>query len=207
MRVLGRLDVMMKGKIGNRRAFLGAFGAMTIVFTGSAGAHEEPSFEMPEDYLPTLVDMQVTLIPGIIHVFPNQFRLYLTLPDNQALRYTVGVGRPGLYHAGQFTVGAKREWPNWKPTPAMIKRNREAYAQYADGMPGGVDNPLGARALYLFNDAGQDTALRIHGTNKPRTIGTAVSNGCARLTNEHITDLYERVALGAQVFLHEQTAS
>lgn len=204
MRGLGRQEFMMKGKICNRRAFLAAFGAMPFVFAGSARAHQEPPFEMPKDYLPTLVDLQVTLSPGMIHVFPDQFRLYLTLPDNQALRYTVGVGRPGLYHAGQFTIGAKREWPSWRPTPAMIERNPDAYAQYADGVPGGVDNPLGARALYLFNDAGQDTALRIHGTNQPRTIGTAVSNGCARLTNEHITDLYDRVSLGAQVFLHAQ---
>lgn len=196
----------MTGTFGNRRAFLKSLAAMTTLFAGSAFAHEEGPFDLPVEYLPTLIDMQVTLLPGVIHVFPNQFRLYLTLPDNQALRFTVGVGRPGLYHAGQFSVGAKREWPNWKPTPQMIARNPDAYARFADGMPGGVDNPLGARALYLFNDAGHDTALRIHGTNKPRTIGTAVSNGCARLTNDHITDLYDRVAVGARVFLYEQTA-
>ena len=177
---------------------------MTTLFTSSAFAHEEPPFEMPVDYLPTLVDMQVPLLPGMIHVFPNQFRLFLTLPENMALRYTVGVGRPGLYHAGRFTVGAKREWPSWKPTPAMIRRNPDAYAQYADGVPGGVDNPLGARALYLFNADGHDTALRIHGTNKPGTIGTAVSNGCARLTNDHIVDLYDRVPVGTPVILYEQ---
>ena len=135
----------MKGKNLSRRSFLGSAAAMAAMFASSAAAHEDPPFEMPVDYLPTLIDMQVPLPPGMIHVFPNQFRLFLTLPDNQALRYTVGVGRPGLYHAGRFTVGAKREWPSWKPTPAMIRRNPDAYARYADGVPGGVDNPLGAR--------------------------------------------------------------
>lgn len=170
-------------------------------------AHEEPAFVLPEDYTPKLVDMPVTLAAGAIHVFPNEFRLFLTLPDKQALRYTVGVGKPGLYHAGQFAVGAKQKWPSWKPTRAMIERDPVAYAQYADGMPGGEDNPLGARALYLFDAGGADTYLRIHGTNNPRTIGTAVSNGCARLTNDHITDLYDRVPIGAPVFLYEQTAA
>ena len=88
----------------------------------------------------------------------------------------------------------------------MIRRDPEAYAQYAGGMPGGKDNPLGARALYLFDGKGRDTYLRIHGTNKPRTIGTAVSNGCARLTNDHITDLYDRVPIGTTVYLYEQAA-
>jgi lipoprotein-anchoring transpeptidase ErfK/SrfK len=169
-------------------------------------AHQQEPFTLPEDFLPTLVDVPPTVPAGQIHVFPNEFRLFLTLPNAQALRYAVGVGKPGLYHAGHFTVGAKRKWPSWKPTRAMIKRNPKAYAQYADGMPGGENNPLGARALYLFDDEGHDTFLRIHGTNKPRTIGTAVSNGCARLTNDHITDLYTKVPLGTQVFLYQQTA-
>ena len=161
---------------------------------------------MPDDYLPTITNLPPSVAAGAIHVFPNEFRLFLTLPDNQALRYTVGVGKPGLYQAGRFTVAAKREWPSWKPTNQMIRRDPEAYAQYAGGMPGGKDNPLGARALYLFDGKGRDTYLRIHGTNKPRTIGTAVSNGCARLTNDHITDLYDRVPVGTTVYLYEQAA-
>ena len=173
---------------------------------GPASAHQEQPFILPKDFLPTLVNVPPSLPAGVIHVFPNEFRLFLILPNAQALRYTVGVGKPGLYHAGKFTVGMKREWPSWKPTPAMIRRNPDAYARFADGMPGGEDNPLGARALYLFDDNGHDTYLRVHGTNKPRTIGTAVSNGCARLTNDHITDLFDRVPVGAPVFLHEQSA-
>ncbi len=187
-----------------RRDFFAAIAA-TFGTALSASAHETEPFVLPDDYLPTLIDMPASVPAGDIHVFPNQFRLLLTLPDAKALRYTVGVGKPGLYHPGQFTVGMKQEWPSWTPTPAMIKRNPDAYARYADGMPGGEENPLGARALYLFDDTGRDTYLRIHGTNKPRTIGTAVSNGCARLTNEHISELYEKVPIGTKVFLHEQT--
>ncbi len=188
-----------------RRDFIAAVAA-TLVTASPVSAHQEQSFTLPEDFLRILVDVPPSLKSGVIHVFPNEFRLFLTLPDAQALRYTVGVGKPGLYHAGQFTVGMKREWPSWKPTPAMIKRNPDAYARYADGMPGGEDNPLGARALYLFDDSGNDTYLRIHGTNKPRTIGSAVSNGCARLTNDHITDLYDRVPVGTPVILYKQRA-
>ena len=189
-----------------RRHVLAGMAAVALTPGMPAFAHQEPPFEMPLDYLPTLVETVTLLAVGIIHVFPDRFRLYLTLADSQALRYTVGVGLPGLYHAGQFTVGEKREWPSWKPTPAMIARDPESYAQYADGMPGGIENPLGARALYLYDDQGRDSYLRIHGTNKPRTIGTAVSNGCARLTNDDVADLYDRVAIGTRVILHQQSA-
>ena len=186
-----------------RREFIAAIAA-TLASALPLSAHQDKPFVLPDDYLPKVVDVPPSVAAGVIHVFPNEFRLFLTLPNAQALRYTVGVGKPGLYHSGQFTIGMKREWPSWKPTPAMIERNPEAYAQYAGGMPGGEENPLGARALYLVDANGHDTYLRIHGTNKPRTIGTAVSNGCARLTNDHITDLYERVAVGMPVILHPQ---
>lgn len=196
----------MTGRESTRRAFLGTMAAgASLLAAFPVAAHTEQPYELPQDYLPTLIDMQITLRAGEIHVFPDRFRLFLTLADNMALRYTVGVGRPGLYHAGQYTIGTKQKWPSWTPTPAMIKRDPEAYARFVDGMPGGEDNPLGARALYLYDGRGRDSYLRIHGTNKPRTIGTAVSNGCARLTNDHITDLYERVPLGTRVFLYQQT--
>lgn len=187
----------------NRRGFITGIAAM-LGLARPISAHQQAAFALPDDFLPTLVNVPSILAAGEIHVFPNEFRLFLTLPNSRALRYTVGVGKPGLYHSGLFTVGAKRKWPRWKPTQAMIKRNPNAYAQYADGIPGGEDNPLGARALYLFDAEGHDTYLRIHGTNKPRTIGTAVSNGCARLTNDHVADLYERVPVGAPVFLYDQ---
>lgn len=133
---------------------------------------------------------------------PDTFFLYLMLNDGMAIRYGVGVGRARLYRAGTFTVRRKAEWPWWRPTDAMIRREPGKYARFARGVPGGPSNPLGARALYLYDDHGRDTYLRIHGTNAPSTIGTAVSNGCARLTNEYIKDLYPRVELGAKVFLH-----
>jgi lipoprotein-anchoring transpeptidase ErfK/SrfK len=109
---------------------------------------------------------------------------------------------------GDFYVGAKREWPSWTPTAAMVERDPERYGPYADtGMPGGPDSPLGARALYLYAPGRGDTLLRIHGTNAPETIGTAVSNGCARLLNDHITELYEVVPLNARVVLYAEGAS
>ena len=172
-----------------------------------AWAHEGTPFQIPYDFLPTIVRLDADLPPGEIHVLPDQFRLYWTLTKQEAVRFTVGVGRPGLYHPGRFTVGDKREWPSWRPTLEMIERDPEAYAKYADGMPGGLDNPLGARALYLYDDTGRDTYLRIHGTNNPRTIGTAVSNGCARLTNEDISFWYTAVQIGSPVFLHPQGRS
>lgn len=196
---------MLKGKL-TRRSLLA--GSVASAFAAApVWAHEQTPFVMPKEFLPTVVRLDAEFAPGEIHVLPDQFRLYWTLTEREAIRFTVGVGRPGLYHEGRFWVGDKREWPSWKPTPEMIERDPESYAKYADGMPGGIDNPLGARALYLHDDAGRDTMLRIHGTNNPRTIGTAVSNGCARLTNEDIIFLYGGVEIGHQVFLHPQAAS
>ncbi len=158
---------------------------------------------VPEWMKPRIVAIRADLPAGEIHVDPDRFALYWTLGSGEALRYAVGIGRPGLYEPGVFYVGAKKEWPSWTPTPEMVARQPELYARYAEeGMPGGPDNPLGARALYLFTPERGDTFLRIHGTNAPETIGTAVSNGCARLLNDHIVDLYNRVPEGAAVYLY-----
>tara|TARA_R110002124_G_scaffold54062_7_gene154308 strand:- start:5976 stop:6623 length:648 start_codon:yes stop_codon:yes gene_type:complete len=165
-----------------------------------------PDYQQPEERLPREVDLEEYLEPGEIHVYPHDFSLLWTLPGKRAIRYSVGIGRPGLYHDGEFYVGAKREWPSWTPTPAMIARNPSAYERYADGMPGGPYNPLGSRALYLFDDTGRDTYLRIHGTNDPSTIARRVSNGCARLTNDLIIGLYNRVPLDTRVVLHPADA-
>lgn len=136
--------------------------------------------------------------PGTVVVNVAQRRLYLVQPGGRALRYAVGVGREeALNFHGSAVIGRKAEWPSWTPTPTMI-RTMPRYAAYAGGMPGGIDNPLGARALYLYRD-GVDTYFRLHGTNEPETIGTAVSSGCIRLVNQDIIDLYNRVPVGAPV--------
>ena len=164
-----------------------------------AAAHEAVSSRR-------IVGIKAELPPGEIHIDPGAFALYWTLPDLTAIRYACGVGRPGLYEPGVFHVGAKKEWPSWTPTSAMVERDPERYGPYAEtGMPGGPDNPLGARALYLHTPERGDTFLRIHGTNAPETIGTAVSNGCARLLNEHIIELYEMVSLNTRVVLYSQS--
>lgn len=188
----------------SRRGVVAGGLAATFLPAVRALAHEAEPFVLPDAFQPTLVRLDAGLGEGEVHVLPNLFSLYWTLSGGEAIRFAIGVGRPGLYHSGRFTVGDKREWPSWKPTGAMIERDPDRYARYADGMPGGPDNPLGARALYLFDDEGRDTFLRIHGTNDPRTIGTAVSNGCARLTNDHIMQLYGLVPLGTRVVLYRQ---
>ncbi len=187
----------------NRRDFLATGLAAGTLGYSPAQAHQpKDTYVLPEEYLPREVKLKTMLPPGEIHVDPTKYALYWTLPDNRAIRYTVGIGRAGLYHSGSFYVGAKKEWPSWTPTPDMIKRNPAAYKKFADGMPGGINNPLGARALYLFAPGRGDTYLRIHGTNNPRTIGVAVSNGCARLVNDQIIEFYDRVPMKAKVVLY-----
>lgn len=188
-----------------RRNFLIAAAAAAALPAGLAKAHP---FQLPEKFLPQLVNTRrPDWQPGEIHVTPDDFFLYFMLKDGMAIRYGVGIGRARRYMPGTFTVNRKAEWPWWRPTDAMIRREPNKYARFAAGVPGGPANPLGARALYLYNAKGHDTYLRIHGTNAPSTIGTAVSNGCARLTNEYITDLYPRVEIGARVFLYPKSTS
>lgn len=186
-----------------RRTFLAGLAAGGVITASPGLAH---SFVLEDRFLPQLVNTRQDFAEGEVHVFPDDYYLYLMLARGRAIRYGVGVGRAGLYVAGTFTVERKAEWPSWRPTNAMIRREPEVYARFANGVPGGPNNPLGARALYLYDDHGRDTYLRIHGTNQPSTIGTSVSNGCARLTNEHIIDLYPRVAIGAKVVLHPKSA-
>ncbi|WP_308915623.1 L,D-transpeptidase [Jannaschia sp. LMIT008] len=184
----------------DRRTFLASFaGASFFAFDAArAQSTRGPQFD------PVIVRTREGVAPNELHVIPDSFMLYWTMPGGQAIRYRCGIGRPGLYESGQFYVGAKKEWPSWTPTPEMIERDPDSYEQFADGMPGGPDNPLGARALYLFEPGRGDTFLRIHGTNAPRTIGTAVSNGCARLINSEIIDLYPRVPMRSRVVLYPQ---
>lgn len=187
----------------DRRLFIASsLSASALAATGAIAHQKKPAYVLPKEYMPREVRLKTPLPAGEIHVDPNSFALYWTLPGNRAIRYSVGIGRPGLYQAGEFYVGAKRKWPSWTPTRAMIKRNPKAYRKFANGVPGGINNPLGARALYLYTPARGDTYLRIHGTNAPHTIGQAVSNGCARLVNDHVVELYDRVPLKTRVVLH-----
>ncbi|RVV97335.1 L,D-transpeptidase [Mesobaculum littorinae] len=159
--------------------------------------------DLPARLRPALVTMRANLPAGQVHVFPDHFQLFWTLPNRQAWRYGIRVGRKGLYEPGRYYVGAKKEWPSWKPTPDMIEREPEHYGKYAEeGMEGGPNNPLGARALYLFQEGRGDTYLRIHGTADEWSIGRAVSNGCAGLTNEQIKLLYTKVPMNATVVLY-----
>lgn len=135
---------------------------------------------------------------GTIVVDTGNKLLYLVESSKSARRYVIAVGKEGLEFKGTAKVGDKQEWPRWIPTVDMQKREPKKYGQYKDGMPGGPDNPLGARAIYLHQGR-LDTHIRIHGTNQPQTIGTASSNGCFRMINEHVMDLYRRVKVGAPV--------
>ena len=135
--------------------------------------------------------------PGSIVVDTNDKFLYPVEGGGWATRYGVGVGQAGLSLKGNASVGHKAVWPSWTPTENMMRR-KPRLVQYAGGVPGGPDNPLGARALYLYRN-GQDTMYRLHGTNEPWSIGRAVSSGCVRLLNDDIIDLYERTPVGTSV--------
>jgi lipoprotein-anchoring transpeptidase ErfK/SrfK len=130
--------------------------------------------------------------PGTIVINTNERLLYLVEGNGKALRYGVGVGKPGFSWSGEHTITAKREWPDWRPPAEMIKR-RPDLPRF---MPGGIDNPLGARALYLGS-----TLYRIHGSNEPWTIGKRVSSGCIRMRNQDVEDLYTRVGVGTKVIV------
>ena len=136
------------------------------------------------------VDFKGEYEPGTIVVKTAERRLYLVLEDGKAMRYGVGVGRKGFTWTGTHSITLKREWPDWRPPTAMLRR-RPDLPRY---MRGGIANPLGARAMYIG-----DTEFRIHGSNEPWSIGTAVSSGCIRLTNADVIDLYKRVQVGAKV--------
>jgi lipoprotein-anchoring transpeptidase ErfK/SrfK len=130
--------------------------------------------------------------PGTIIINTSERRLYYVTGNGQAIRYGIGVGRLGFTWAGVKTVSAKKEWPAWTPPPQMLRR-RPDLPRF---MRGGMENPLGARAMYLGS-----SLYRIHGSNEPETIGQAVSSGCFRMTNEDVVDLYNRVRVGAKVIV------
>ena len=154
-----------------------------------------------QKYAPRIVDYVTDEKPGTIIIDTRQRYLYLVLGNDKAKRYGIGVGRAGFQWSGVAKVGRKQKWPDWYPPKEMIERELKKYGRkLPEKMPGGPNNPLGARALYLYQN-GKDTLYRIHGTNAPWSIGRAVSSGCIRLRNEDVIDLYNRVKVGAKVIV------
>src|SRR5215475_2585520 len=176
-------------------AFAGAAGAQ--IFRPSMPIEDQPGYQpapeeeqLPPAFRRQLVFFRTTEPPGTIVVQTSERFLYLVQGNNRALRYGIGVGRDGFQWYGLKKIERKAEWPDWTPPPEMIQR--QPYLPRF--MAGGPGNPMGARALYIAG-----TVYRIHGTNQPWTIGSAVSSGCFRLTNPEISDLYDRVPVGTRV--------
>lgn len=185
-----------------RRRMIAATAAAAFALPAIAAPLASPPAQVvriPRDWLPTDVEIAPGLPPGTIYVDVAGTWLYLGLAEAMARRYKVAVGALGRTFTGQAYVGRKAEWPAWVPTSSMIQVEPEVYGPFAGGLPGGHEmNPLGARALYLYQ-GGRDTMFRIHGTPQPWTMGQAFSSGCIRLINDHSIDLYDRVAVGTQV--------
>jgi len=148
----------------------------------------------------TEVDYATAYAAGTIVINTPERRLYYVLGNGRAIRYAVSVGREGLTLRGNAYIGRKAEWPSWTPTAKMIRREPKKYGPLAGGKKGGLDNPLGARAMYLYRGGG-DTNFRIHGTNQPSSIGYAMSSGCIRMLNHDVIDLYNRAHVGSRVLV------
>ena len=195
MRAVGR-NVILLVLLGGLLA-----GCVAVPFT--APSEEELYFPFPvsDDVAKKWRRQVVSYVseeqPGTIVVDTEQRFLYLVMRDDKAVRYGVAVGKQGFSWKGEATILRKAEWPTWTPPREMIARRPELQ-RYASGMDGSPINPLGSRALYLYQD-NVDTLYRLHGAGEPWTIGRAVSSGCVRLLNDDIADLYERVPIGTKV--------
>lgn len=150
--------------------------------------------KIPEKYYRKRIDYQTTEKPGTVIVDTQNFYLYLIEENQKAMRYGVGLGRAGFEWSGRARIAWKQEWPKWTPPDEMIARQPELekYSVRNGGMPPGIDNPLGSRALYIF-EGNQDTLYRVHGSPEYWTIGKAVSSGCVRMINQDVIDLYGRI--------------
>lgn len=204
----------------NTTKILGIFAALAISGFASASlaAQTEAGSPVPEAYgkvidngfqLPAvpiqkldkkfhrqIVDFQTKESAGTVVVNTRERFLYYVLSGGKAVRYGIGVGKQGFAWSGTAYVAWKQEWPTWHPPKEMASRKPEVAKYVEDGMNPGVTNPLGARAMYLFNEKGQDTLFRLHGTPEWSSIGTAASSGCIRLINQDVIDLYSRVRPG-----------
>ncbi|UYO53796.1 L,D-transpeptidase [Rhodopseudomonas palustris] len=159
------------------------------------GLIADDGYVLPPEWQKQTVYFRTTEAPGTIIVQTSERYLYLVQGNNRALRYGIGVGREGFTWQGLLKISRKAEWPDWVPPPEMIQR--QPYLPRF--MAGGPGNPLGARAMYLGS-----TVYRIHGTNRPDTIGTAISSGCFRLVNADVMDLYDRVPVGTKVVVRQK---
>nr|WP_049824720.1 L,D-transpeptidase [Rhodopseudomonas palustris] len=193
-RLLGRLAMAMSM-------------AMSLLLLAAPGHAQQPDvgdepglianddYELPPELRKQMVFFRTSEPAGTIVVQTAERYLYLVQGNNRALRYGIGVGREGFQWQGLLKISRKAEWPDWVPPPEMIQR--QPYLPRF--MAGGPGNPLGARAMYLGS-----TIYRIHGTNRPDTIGTAISSGCFRLVNADVADLYERVPVGTKVVVRQR---
>ena len=155
------------------------------------------SRQIKKQFRRQMVDFDGGEEPGTLVVDPDHRYLYHVLAYGQAQRYGVGVGRAGFAWTGAAKIGMKRRWPRWVPPREMVDRDDNA-RKWVNGQPGGPDNPLGARALYLYAN-GEDTLYRIHGTTEPQSIGKAMSSGCIRMLNEDVAHLFDNVIVGTPV--------
>jgi lipoprotein-anchoring transpeptidase ErfK/SrfK len=175
---------------------------------GSGEPHALPSVRMADldpAFIRATVSYRTGEAPGTIIIDPQNHYLYLIQEGGLAIRYGVGVGRQGFGWSGTAAVRDKKDWPDWYPPKEMLARQPELMTQMSElqgglGMPGGTRNPLGARALYLWQ-GNKDTLYRIHGTSEPWTIGRSVSSGCIRMIDQDVIDLYDRVPVGAKVIV------
>jgi len=176
--------------------------SQSVLFPGRALFPEDVSRSrvVPSQFRRQTISYRSNEQPGTIIVDSRAHFLYFILGNSRAIRYGVGVGRTGFGWSGTVRVARKAEWPGWTPPPAMIARERARGHILPAYMPGGPNNPLGARALYLHSGGG-DTGYRIHGTSEPWTIGLNVSSGCIRMVNEDVIDLYGRISIGAKVIV------
>jgi lipoprotein-anchoring transpeptidase ErfK/SrfK len=195
-RVLFKQRKAFPNEIDARRNVRRLMGGPDPVRTAAVVPQEKRAVQRNMDplYLPQEVAYEGSEQPGTIIIDTTRNFLFYVEGDGRARRYGVGTGKPGFEWAGTHKVTRKAEWPDWRPPSEMISRERQKGRILPEYMPGGPENPLGARALYLGS-----TLYRIHGTNQPWTIGQAVSSGCIRMRNEDVVELYERVGVGTKV--------
>ncbi|PZU82932.1 MAG: L,D-transpeptidase [Shinella sp.] len=176
----------------------------TKIFSDSYGSVTDAGFALPaipisrvdKKFHRQIVEYSTTEKPGTIVVNTRERFLYYVMPNGKAVRYGIGVGKQGFAWQGEAYIAWKQEWPTWHPPKEMAERKPEVAKYVEAGMGPSLSNPLGARAMYLFDDKGRDTLFRLHGTPEWASIGTAASSGCIRLINQDVIDLYNRVRPG-----------